>query len=237
MNQTVVGVFRDAQDSQQAVQQLEALGLDHSRIDVAEGSAYGMSAANDHEDGLTRFFKSLFGDGDDARRHTEVARQGAVVTVHAESEDEARRAALILDRYGACDFDGDPDSPAQGFATPAAARASDDELPGGEIGNVRLHSRIVERPLADNDRLRERPAVGTGWTGTAAPMDTPGTGYASPTADEPSRAIMTDDAGDDDDRTTRGIGGADSDRLDTGTSNPITGGLSDTGSSRFRDNG
>ncbi|GAB2556958.1 DUF2382 domain-containing protein [Spirosoma aerophilum] len=52
------------------------------------------------------FFSNLFGsDSDDTRKYSDVANRGTIVTVHAQSEDEAERAADLLDEYGAVDVD------------------------------------------------------------------------------------------------------------------------------------
>ena len=64
--------------------------------------------AKDTGDSIGNFFKSLFGGGDDDdqyKKHAEVGRRSSVVTVHAQSEDEADRASDILDDNGAVDVD------------------------------------------------------------------------------------------------------------------------------------
>src|SRR5215203_6443105 len=111
MAQTVVGFFDDAADAQRAVEQLVSNGFDRSRIDVSSGTNRGTSVSTsgdrdtdrDHENGITRFFKNLFGDNDDeADRYSRVGMQSnSIVTVHAQSSDEAERAADLLDDYGA----------------------------------------------------------------------------------------------------------------------------------------
>lgn len=51
----------------------------------------------------------MFGGDDDEddnyKKHTEVGRRGTIVTVHAQSTDEAERAADVLDDNGAVDID------------------------------------------------------------------------------------------------------------------------------------
>jgi len=126
MAQTVVGFFDNAAEAQRAVEQLVSNGFDRSRIDVSSGAGRGtdtLSASDttstsgtlstsgdrdydgdrDHENGITRFFKNLFGDNDDeANRYSRVGmRSNSIVTVHAQSSDEAERAADLLDDYGA----------------------------------------------------------------------------------------------------------------------------------------
>ena len=70
------------------------------------GTSYGASD-DDHESGISKFFKSLFGnDDDDADKYTRVASNSqSIVTVHAQSRNEAERVADILDDNGAVDVD------------------------------------------------------------------------------------------------------------------------------------
>lgn len=133
--QTVVGIFDSASEAQEAVDQLVSEGFSRSNIDISANTTGGSSStgndaiipdrhtntsgtmteeiaddAKDTGDSIGGFFKSLFGSDDDDkddnyRRHAEVGRRGSVVTVHAQSEDEAERAADILDDNGAVDVD------------------------------------------------------------------------------------------------------------------------------------
>src|SRR5215207_6696025 len=111
MAQTVVGFFDNAEEGRRAVSQLQELGLSRYTIDIRENSGTDTISSdrdrNDGENGITRFFKSLFGDDDDqADRYSRVANNSkCIVTVHARSEDEAERAADILDDCGAIDVD------------------------------------------------------------------------------------------------------------------------------------
>ncbi len=125
MKQTVVGLFSKPSEAQQAVQQLTSNGFDHNNVDLSIGSTTDDSATrnndfdldnkndsknNDHESGVMRFFKNLFGSDDDTNtnRYSQAAMRGnSIVTVHAESADEAERAADILDDNGAISVDDD----------------------------------------------------------------------------------------------------------------------------------
>jgi len=108
MAQTVVGFFDDAAQAQRAVEKLVDNGFDRSRIDISSGTGSNTTTTSgdrhhDHENGITRFFKNLFGDdNDEADRYSRVGlRSNSIVTVHAQSSDEAERAADLLDDYGA----------------------------------------------------------------------------------------------------------------------------------------
>ncbi|HEV7329493.1 MAG TPA: YsnF/AvaK domain-containing protein [Flavisolibacter sp.] len=121
---------------------------------------------------FTDFFNNLFGgsdDNDDADRYSRVAtNSNAIVTVHAQSREEAERAADILDECGAVDVD---ERSAQYGATAGGRVEStgnrrettiprvEENLEVGkrteERGGVRVRSRIVERPVEEHVRLRE----------------------------------------------------------------------------------
>ncbi len=185
MAQTVVGFFDNAADAQKAVDQLVSSGFNQSSIDVSSGgnnsalSTSGNQYDNDQdrESGITRFFKNLFGDDDDeVNRYSRVgSRSGSIVTVHAQSNDEAERAADLLDDYGAIDVNERASSYESGntsadfdrtsaYSTPVSDNDTtinriEEDLEVGkrtvERGGVRLRSRIVERPVEESIRLRE----------------------------------------------------------------------------------
>jgi stress response protein YsnF len=197
MAQTVVGFFDNPSDAQRAVQELQRIGLTRESIDISSGNqSTGTSSSStstvsdsrdrdgDHREGnaITRFFNSLFGDDDDeATRYSRVAQNSnSIVTVHARSDEEAERAADILDEYGAVDVDersaqyGYDRTSNSGYSntdrdrTISSDRDSDtdttinrveENLEVGkrevERGGVRVRSRIVERPVEENVRLRE----------------------------------------------------------------------------------
>lgn len=114
MTQTVVGLFDNASEAQQAVQELLSSGFTNANVDissVAPGTTSGStdlsSGTHDNESGISKFFKNLFGDDDnDADKYSTVAsRSNSIVTVYAQNADEAERAADILDDNGAINVD------------------------------------------------------------------------------------------------------------------------------------
>jgi hypothetical protein len=120
MSHTVIGIFDSDFDSQDAVDELINNGFSRKDIDVDNRRNVNGPSLNDESDttydenyhkrresGLTRFFKTIFGDkDDDADKYSKVAIEGgAVVTVYAHSVEEAARAAEILDNKGAVDVD------------------------------------------------------------------------------------------------------------------------------------
>ena len=110
MAQTVIGIFDNSNEAQTAVQQLTGMGISRDRIDIADRSTSNSTTSdrydNDNDDdSISGFFRSLFSSDDDSRKYSTVARRGCVVTVHAQTDEEARRAAELLDDYGAVDVD------------------------------------------------------------------------------------------------------------------------------------
>ncbi|MDX5345619.1 MAG: YsnF/AvaK domain-containing protein [Hymenobacteraceae bacterium] len=181
MTQTVVALFEDKSDAQRAVQQLTRDGFTGHDIDVSEACEPGKLEKQKNvgdEDSISRFFNSLFGNDDhEARRYSEAAHHcDTIVTVHAKSEDQAKKAATVLDSFGAEDVDtlleqartGQParpqtPPPATGNVQDTGKTASipviKEEMNVGkkvvETGGVRVKSRIVERPVEEKVRLRE----------------------------------------------------------------------------------
>jgi len=174
MANTVIGLFEKAGDAQEAVQKLLAKGFSHDDIDLtAAGHGAGTEGSDDRRDShegfgdkVENFFSSLFGDdNDEAGRHSEVMRRGGtLVTVHAGSNDRAETAADILDDCGAVDVDERAAqyrgaAHDQGHAREASIPVVEEQLQVGkrevERGGVRVRSRIVERPVQEELRLRE----------------------------------------------------------------------------------
>jgi uncharacterized protein (TIGR02271 family) len=174
MANTVIGLFENTGDAQEAVQKLVKKGFSSDEVDIkAAGNYAGTGGSADrgdsHEgfgDKVENFFSSLFGDDDEAGRHSEVMRRGStLVTVHATSKDRAETAAEILDDCGAIDVDersaqyrgaGQQD---HDRTREAAIPVVEEQLQVGkrevERGGVRVRSRIVERPVQEELRLRE----------------------------------------------------------------------------------
>ena len=195
MSQTVVGIFNNADEAQRAVQKLLDNGFDEKNVDYARGSEaedyvrddqYRKEEYREHESGIGRFFKNLFGDDDESNRYTRVAKKGYIVTVHAQSTEEARRASELLDEFGAVDVDETdreyaetnreavekdreygrqfPNANADTYFDSAEKESRkipviEENLNVGkkvvEKGGVRIHSRIVEKPVEKTIRLRE----------------------------------------------------------------------------------
>jgi uncharacterized protein (TIGR02271 family) len=172
MAQTVIGIFGKGVDAQTAVQKLESNRINPGNIDISDqSSASAVSGTTNTDDRIGNFFGSLFGNNEEARKHSEVARKGWVVTVHADSKQEAERAADILDTCGAVNVDEQTAQQNNTQATGAATNmntgtTSDRTIPiveermrvgkeSIETGGIRMRSRIIERPVEEHLRLRE----------------------------------------------------------------------------------
>ena len=149
-------------------------GRETSDRTTSEGRTVDREGRNTKK--VTDFFNNLFGgnDKDDADRYSKVAeRSKAIVTVHAQSRDEAERASELLDDCGAIDVDeraSQYGSSASGSDRSSGRQNASNErdvsvprieenLEVGkrevETGRVRVRSRIVERPVEEHVRLRE----------------------------------------------------------------------------------
>jgi uncharacterized protein (TIGR02271 family) len=135
---------------------------------------------------IGHFFSSLFGGhhDEDVNDYSEAVRRGgAVVIVYVENDDEADRAADILDSRGAVDVNERAREWRQtgwaGSAPGASSLARDSVAAGGqdetvipvvkeelqvgkrrrERGGVRIYSGIEQAPVEESVRLREEHAV------------------------------------------------------------------------------
>jgi len=194
MANTVVGIFENRKEAIKAIDTLLYNGFERNDIDLSSDGAseyrtsstdteYHTSASDTdrterkdrtNEDGITKFFNSLFGSGEHADRHSEVGRRGTIVTVHSDTKEEAERASSILDEYGSVDVeerasyyrsDEYRDRPDRTEVDTTTDVKNEDSIPVVEeemqtgkrevdTGGVRIRSRIVERPVEEHLRLR-----------------------------------------------------------------------------------
>jgi len=128
MAQTVIGIFDNASEAQQAVDQLISSGFSRSNIDLSAGMSSNATSSDelipdrhvnssgtrteelvddtkDVGSGIGSFFSSLFGsdDDEDTKKYSTVGSRGSIVTVHTDSDEQAEQAADILDEAGAVD--------------------------------------------------------------------------------------------------------------------------------------
>lgn len=134
-------------------------------------------------DRIGSFFNSLFGDDETtARNYTNAASDAeAILTVQADSDERARQAQEIMDRNDAIDVnERGAQHAAQNLAAGASTGTAANRTTGStksttkipvveeklnvgkrqvESGGARIRSRIVERPVEENVRLREEHVV------------------------------------------------------------------------------
>ena len=180
MTRTVVGIFNSANEAQDAVDKLIDDGFNNSHVDYADAGDYYKNDTDDNESGIARFFRNLFGDND-SDKYSRAARNRHIVTVHATSDDEARRASVLLDEYGAIDVDEDSagysgtgvyddsintrnkveddnydfDNTDESRKIPVIEENLNVDKKVVQTGGVRLRSRIIEKPVEETIRLRK----------------------------------------------------------------------------------
>jgi sporulation protein YlmC with PRC-barrel domain len=101
--QTVVGVFEHSNQAQVAIEYLLDHNFKRNQIEVSRRESFHDNA--EHEDhSITNWFRSVFGNDNDAKTYSEAAKTGCVITVQSSSYEEAERVAEILDKHGAVDL-------------------------------------------------------------------------------------------------------------------------------------
>jgi uncharacterized protein (TIGR02271 family) len=121
MQHTLVAVFDNRSDAQNAMDELVASGFDRSTVNLSGADSTGQSDSltgssstlNDtHEEGIgasiKHFFTGLFGSDNDesVQKYSTVVSSGHyAVTVTTESEPEVERAADVVERFGPIDID------------------------------------------------------------------------------------------------------------------------------------
>jgi uncharacterized protein (TIGR02271 family) len=189
MTHTVVGLFKDRSEAQAAMKDLMISGFIKEDIDLsnrkfAENTNAGDNYSTDNDnlgigDRIANFFNSLFGDDEmTARNYTNAASDAdAILTVQADSDERARVAQQIFDRHGSMDVDenearfsqqrtaaaGTKQTNAAAANTKTTIPVVEEKLNVGkqqiETGGARIRSRIVEKPVEANVRLREEHVV------------------------------------------------------------------------------
>ena len=121
MQHTLVAVFDNRSDAQNAMDELLASGFSRSDVNVSSADPTGQTdsltgttthASEVHEEGIgasiKHFFTGLFGSDNDehASRYSDVVSRGHhVLTLVTQSEPEVERAADVIERFGPIDID------------------------------------------------------------------------------------------------------------------------------------
>ncbi|GGH21642.1 hypothetical protein ACN9ML_01615 [Dyadobacter endophyticus] len=171
MAKTVVGIFEYESDAQNAQNHLLSNGFGDGDVDIkiaSYKSGDNDSSADSDENAferITNFFKELFkGDRHETERYTEAGKRGSIVTVHAGSSDEAVAAAQIMDKFGAIDVTNSQSVSQPGkryedpIVNPPGVSDGDQLTPNSvDARGLYLKSRIIDRPLPQEQRLRQQP--------------------------------------------------------------------------------
>ncbi len=132
MKHTLVAVFEDRSDAQNAMDELLAAGFSRDEVRVSNADPTGMTSSMTGREGdndgrttednsfgasIKHFFTDLFGsdNNEHAQRYEGAVTRGHhVLTVNADSEPEVERAADIIERFGPTDIDEHADQAGSG---------------------------------------------------------------------------------------------------------------------------
>lgn len=183
MNYTILGLFENKSQTETAVSKLTSKGMDRSNIDVspyrAEGDYEGKDYDYDRNEKNEGFWNWLFGnDSKEKEQYSKAGARSHLVTVYANDRPEAVRASETLDEAGAKDVDEivrgnaqrtTTDRPAQRPQAGTTGQHTSKEKGSVDVvkediqvgkrevkdGDVRLKSRIIEKPVEENVRLKD----------------------------------------------------------------------------------
>jgi uncharacterized protein (TIGR02271 family) len=155
MQHTLVAVFDNRSDAQNAMDELLASGFTRDNVYVSSADLTGTTTTTDttlgatHEEGvgasIKHFFENLFGSDNDehaTRYSTAVAGGQHVLTLTTTSEPEVERAADVLERFGPIDIDERHDLSGNAASLGASAYQpqSSSTLPAGSMQSGSLQS-------------------------------------------------------------------------------------------------
>nr|WP_295927718.1 hypothetical protein [uncultured Dyadobacter sp.] len=170
MSKTVVGIFEYESDAQNAQNYLLANGYGEGDVDLK--TATYKSEETESPDGdeslmdrIGNFFRELFSDDEEeTERYIQAGKRGTIVTVHALTADEAVAAAHVMDEHGAIDVTNSQfnQRPGQQYedpiVNPPGISTGRETAPDSvDARGVYLRSRIIDRPLEQEHRLRQQP--------------------------------------------------------------------------------
>jgi hypothetical protein len=176
MRHTLVAVFDNRSDAQNALDELLASGFSRNDASLSSADPTGQSDSvtgnnelltGAHEEGfgasIKHFFTSLFGSDTNvhATKYSDAVTRGHhVLTLTTESEPEVERAADIIERFGPVDIDENHEQWATGARAPDLQRSSGVSQSGAGTGSMQYS--------ADDDRNY----FGTQNVNDPAPRDT-----------------------------------------------------------------
>lgn len=154
---TVIGIFDNGFDAQNTISKLKLSGFNEDQIDICT-----KNPAETKQDYtfMHDFFDNLINNKEQASHYTEVAKQGTVVTVHTISEEDAQRAAEILDQHGSINMS----NPSQ-----SGVNHTENDRKDMETSRERFRSKIIGRSVGNDMRLRSGGQPGSTTPNTSDP--------------------------------------------------------------------
>jgi uncharacterized protein (TIGR02271 family) len=160
MAKTIVGLFDDAGEARQAVEELSTAGFDRNDVTVFDDASDTTALQLLASGGIPE---------DDARFYVEGVRRGGSLVVIQTEDNLAARASEIINRYNIVDIDTRLEEYRQaGLNDMRVSRLDtegtvlpvvEEELQIGkreiQRGGVRIHTKITERPVEEQVNLRE----------------------------------------------------------------------------------
>jgi len=151
MQHTLVAVFDNRSDAQNAMDELLASGFSRSDVSVSSADPTGQTSSlggdmprldETHEEGIgasiKHFFTGLFGSDNDAHvsRYSDAVTRGHhVLTLTTQSEPEVERAADVIERFGPVDIDERHDLTGSAASLGASAyQPQSQSMSGGSMG-------------------------------------------------------------------------------------------------------
>jgi hypothetical protein len=164
MSQTVIGIFEQAMQAEDAKAYLIANGFNSEHIEVHSiaGSNFGnLPVAEDENigDRISRFFRNLFDNEEDARIHAEAASRATTLTVYTTDEDQTKQAVQVLDNFGAVDVDNFVQSGGSGTVGSTSAEADIESL---EEANEPLNTDLINTDMLNTDMSGVPGRAGSG---------------------------------------------------------------------------
>jgi len=157
MQHTLVAVFDNRSDAQNAMDELLASGFTRTDVNVSSADPTGQTsslggdvplASQTHEEGIgasiKHFFTGLFGSDNDEHvsRYSDVVSRGHhVLTLTTQSEPEVERAADVIERFGPVDIDERHDLSGSAASLGASAwQPQSSSLSGGSMAAGSMQS-------------------------------------------------------------------------------------------------
>ena len=145
MATTVIGTFDDSKAVQKVMAELREAGFNGGDVEVLEGNQ-------------DEIIQDIVGRGfgqEDARTYAEAVSRGKKLVAAQGSDEEAERAASIMERYEASEEGGEQ----QSGASTQSVREVEEELSVAKRqvgrGGVRVSTRVSEKPVEQTVTLRE----------------------------------------------------------------------------------